>query len=157
MPPPPPPNVPTLKESDAAKPTTLRERMQQHRANPVCASCHTKMDPLGFALENYDAIGRWREKDGVVPIDAKISLDGTPVESPKAFREALITRHGDQFVRTVAEKMLTYALGRGVDYYDQPTVRQLVRDSARDENRWSSLIQGIVHSRPFQMRAVDSE
>jgi mono/diheme cytochrome c family protein len=155
-PPPPPPNVPPLPENSAAKPTTLRERMQQHRSNPVCASCHTKLDPLGFALENYDAIGRWREKDGAVPIDPKILLDGATVESPKAFRQALLTR-GDQFVRTVTEKMLTYALGRGVDYFDQPTVRQLVRDVARDDNRWSSLVVGIVRSMPFQMRAAEPE
>jgi hypothetical protein len=150
-PPPPPPNVPPLPSSNKAKPTSLRERMQQHRSNTVCASCHTKMDPLGFALEHFDAIGRWRETDGGARIDAAIDLDGRAVDSPRAFREALISK-GHEFVYTVTEKLLTYALGRGVEYYDAPTLRQLVRDLAKDEYRWSSLILGIVRSAPFQMR-----
>jgi mono/diheme cytochrome c family protein len=150
-PPPPPPNVPPLPANDNAKPTSLRERMQQHRSNPVCASCHTKMDPLGFALEHFDAVGRWRETDGGAAIDATINLDGSTVDSPKAFREALLGR-GNEVVHTVAEKLLTYALGRGVEYYDAPTVRRLVRDLARDEYRWSSLVLGIVRSDAFQMR-----
>ena len=152
-PPPPPPNVPPLPENNASNPTTLRDRMQQHRANPVCASCHTKMDPLGFALENYDAIGRWRDRDGGAPIDATISLNGSTIDSPKAFREALLAR-SDEFVRTVTEKMLTYALGRGVEHFDQPTVRHIAHDLAGDEYRWSSLILGIVRSMPFQMRGA---
>jgi len=152
-PPPPPPNVPPLPENNASSPTTLRERMQVHRTNPVCASCHTKMDPLGFALENYDAIGRWRDNDGGAPIDATISLDDHRIDSPKAFREALLAR-GDEFVRTVTEKMLTYALGRGVEYFDQPSVRQIVRDLDGHEDRWSSLILSIVRSMPFQMRGA---
>jgi hypothetical protein len=149
-PPPPPPNVPPLPASDSVKPTSLRERMQQHRANPVCASCHTKMDPLGFALEHFDAIGRWRDTDGGAPIDATITLDGSVVDSPKAFRDALLAR-GHEFVPTVVEKLLTYALGR-VEILDAPMVRQLVRDLAKDEYRWSSLVMGIVRSAPFQMR-----
>jgi mono/diheme cytochrome c family protein len=153
-PPPPPPNVPPLPENSAANPKTLRDRMQQHRANPVCASCHTKMDPLGFALENYDAIGRWRDNDAGAPVDAKISLAGAVIDSPKAFREALLAR-GDEFVRTVTEKMLTYALGRGVDYFDQPTVRHIAHQLATDDYHWSSLILGIVRSMPFQMRGVE--
>jgi mono/diheme cytochrome c family protein len=152
-PPPPPPNVPPLKASDAANPTSLRERMQQHRANPVCASCHTKMDPLGFAMENFDAIGRWRETDGGAPINAAITMDGAAVDSMRAFREALLSR-GDAFVHTVTEKLLTYALGRGVEYFDAPTVRKLVRDLEQDKYRWSSLVLGIVRSEPFQMRRV---
>jgi mono/diheme cytochrome c family protein len=154
-PPAPPPNVPPLKESDRSKPTTLRERMEQHRANAVCATCHTRMDPLGFALEHFDAIGQWREADGGVPIDASIARDGLTVRSPKDFREMLL--RGDDFVRTVIEKLLTYALGRGVDYYDAPLVRQLVRDLAREEYRWSELVLGIVRSRPFQMRRAVGE
>jgi mono/diheme cytochrome c family protein len=154
-PPPPPPNVPPLPASDGAKPTSLRERMQQHRSSPVCASCHTKMDPLGFALEHFDAIGRWRETDGGAAIDATITLDGATIGSPQAFRDALLGR-GQEFVRTVVEKLLTYALGRGVEYFDAPTVRQLVRDLTRDEYRWSSLILGIVRSEPFQMRRASS-
>ena len=154
-PPAPPPNVPPLKESDRSNPTTLRERMEQHRASPVCATCHTRMDPLGFALEHFDAIGQWRERDGGVPIDATIARDGLTARSPKEFREMLL--RGDDFVRTVTEKMLTYALGRGVDYYDAPVVRQLVRDLDRDEYRWSALVLGIVRSRPFQMRRALGE
>ena len=149
-PPAPPPNVPPLKESDRAKPTTLRERMEQHRANPVCATCHTRMDPLGFALEHYDAIGRWREMDGGVPIDATISRDGITVRNAKDFRDMLL--RGNDFVHTVAEKMMTYALGRGVEYYDAPAVRRLVRDLKQDEYRWSALVLGVVRSLPFQMR-----
>ncbi len=153
-PPPPPPNVPPLKENTpGAKPAALRERMEQHRNNPVCASCHSKMDPLGFALEHFDAIGRWRENDGGAEINSTITLDGTTIDSPKAFREALL-RRGNQFTDTVAEKLLTYALGRGVEYSDAPVVRQLVRDLAQNGDRWSSLIVGIAKSTPFQMRRV---
>jgi uncharacterized protein DUF1588/uncharacterized protein DUF1585 len=154
-PPPPPPNVPPLKENDGkSAPTSLRERMEQHRKNPVCASCHARMDPMGFALENFDATGQWRDKDGGIPIDAASTLsDGTKIESPKTLRTVLLNR-GDEYVRTVTEKLLTYALGRGVEYYDAPTVRQVVRDAARDDYRWSSLVLGIVKSTPFQMRRV---
>jgi hypothetical protein len=151
-PPPPPPNVPPLKENDGkSKPTALRERMEQHRNNPVCASCHARMDPLGFALENFDAIGRWRDNDMGATINSVIALQGQKIDSPGAFREALLTQT-DEFVRTVTEKLLTYALGRGLDYYDAPTVRQLVRQLARHEGRWSALLVGIVQSQPFQMR-----
>ena len=157
-PPPPPPNVPPLKENDGkSKPTALRERMEAHRNNPVCASCHSRMDPLGFALEHYDAIGKWRENDSGASINSTITLNGKTIESAKGFREALLT-NTDEFVHTVVEKLLTYALGRGLDYYDRATIRQLSRDLARDQYRWSSLISGIVKSTPFQMRtAVPSE
>jgi hypothetical protein len=149
-PPAPPANVPPLKDSERSNPTSLRERMEQHRANAVCATCHTRMDPLGFALEHFDAIGQWRETDGGAPIDAAISLDDVTVRNPKEFREMLL--RGDAFVRTVAEKMMTYALGRGVEYYDAPVVRRLVTELKRDEYRWSALVLGIVRSLPFQMR-----
>jgi hypothetical protein len=153
-PPPPPPNVPPLKENTpGAKPTALRERMEQHRNNPVCASCHSRMDPLGFALEHFDAIGRWRDNDSGAEINSTITLDGATIESPKAFREALLGR-GNQFINTVAEKLLTYALGRGVDFSDAPIVRQLVRDLAQNDDHWSTLILGIVKSTPFQMQRV---
>ncbi len=112
------------------------------------------MDPLGFALENFDAIGRWREEDDGAPIDSSITWRGTDVDSPGAFREALLRQGEDELVRTIAEKLLTYALGRGVNYLDAPTVRQLVRDAARDDYRWSSLLLGIVRSAPFQQRIV---
>ncbi len=158
-PPPPPAVVPPLKENDGtSEPTSLRERMEQHRANPVCASCHVNMDPLGFALENFDAIGRWREDDDGAPIDSAITWRGTDIDSPSAFREALLRQGEDELVRTVTEKLLTFALGRGLDYLDAPTVRQLVRDASRDDYSWSSLILGIVESVPFQQRVVrDSE
>ena len=154
-PPPPPANVPPLPENDGrSRPASLRERMEQHRASPVCATCHATMDPLGFALENFDAIGRWREEDEGAPIDSSITWRGTEVDSPRVFREALLRQGEDEFVRTLAEKLLTYALGRGVNYLDAPTVRRIVRDAARDEYRWSSLILGIVGSAPFQQRIV---
>ena len=153
-PPPPPPNVPSLKDTDeSGKPASVRERMEAHRRNPVCASCHARMDPLGFALENFDAIGRWRVADeGQTAIDASGSLpDGTSFQGPAGLRQALTTRQ-DQFVTTVTEKLLTYALGRGLEYYDAPTVRKISTEAARAGNRWSSLILGIVNSAPFQMR-----
>jgi hypothetical protein len=109
------------------------------------------MDPLGFALEHFDAIGRWRETDGGAPINASITLNGESVDSLRDFREALLSQ-GDLFVHTVAEKLLSYALGRGVEYYDAPVVRRLVRNAARDDYRWSSLVLGIVRSAPFRMR-----
>jgi len=153
-PPPPPPNVPALTENGVnGKALSMRERMTAHRANPVCASCHSRMDPLGFALENFDAIGQWRENDSGAPINSVIELRGRKIESTRAFREALLT-DSDEFVRTVTEKLLTYALGRGLDYYDASTVRQLVRDVAREDYRWSALVLGIVGSTPFQMRRV---
>ncbi len=151
-PPAPPPNVPPLAENDpAGEPTSLRAKMEQHRSNPVCASCHAMIDPLGFALEHFDAIGQWRETDGGAPINATIDWQGATVDSPRAFREALLGQ-GTTFVSTVAEKLLTYALGRGLDYRDAPTVRRLVRDVAANDYRWSSLIEGIVGSPPFRMR-----
>ena len=158
-PPPPPADVPALPENDGrSEPASLRERMEQHRANPVCATCHANMDPLGFALENFDAIGRWRESDEGAPIDSAITWRDTAIDSPQAFREALLRQGEDELLRTIAEKLLTYALGRGVDYLDAPTVRQIVRDAARDDHRWSSLVLGIVRSAPFQQRIVrDSE
>ena len=150
-PPPPPPNVPPLEENDGTgTPTSLRERMEQHRSNPVCASCHARMDPLGFALEHFDAIGRWRETDGGATINATITLNDETIDSPRAFREALLGQ-GTEFLRTVTEKLLTYALGRGVDYYDAPTVRRIVRELAQNDYHWSALVLGIVTSEPFQM------
>jgi hypothetical protein len=151
-PPPPPPNVPPLKENDGrSKPTALRERMEQHRNNAVCASCHSRMDPLGFALEHFDAIGGWRETDSGAAINSTITLHGETIDSPKAFREALLTQTAE-FPRTVSEKLLTYALGRGLEFYDAPTVRALTRELAGHEYRWSTLVLGIVQSTPFQMR-----
>ena len=153
-PPPPPPNVPPLKENDGrSKPTALRERMEQHRTNAVCASCHSRMDPLGFALEHFDAIGQWRENDTGAAINSAITLAGHEIDSPKAFREALLT-NTDEFVRTVTEKLFIYALGRGLEYTDAPQVRRIGGDLTGNEHRWSSLILGIVRSPQFQMRTA---
>jgi mono/diheme cytochrome c family protein len=152
-PPPPPPNVPFLKEQGAGdKILTMRERMEQHRANPICASCHKLMDPLGFALENFDGIGKWRTAEGGTPIDSSgILPDGTPFQGPAELRKALLTKR-EGFVTTVTEKLLTYALGRGLEYYDAPAVRKITREAAPQDYRWSSLILGIVGSTPFQQR-----
>ncbi len=155
-PPPPPANVPPLKEDgDGAAPTSGRQRLEQHRANPVCASCHAPMDPLGFALENFNGIGKWRTSEARFSIDATGLLpDGTKFDGPAEFRKALLGQR-DEFVNTVAEKLLTYALGRGLEYYDMPAIRKITRDAAPSDYRWSSLILGIVKSTPFQMRAAE--
>jgi len=152
-PPPPPANVPALKENnEGGRPTSVRERLEEHRKNPVCASCHSRMDPLGFALENFDAIGRWRSVDeSGKPVDASGVLpDGTKFDGPAEFRRVLLTHH-DEFVSTLTEKLLTYALGRGLESYDMPAVRAILRQAKADDDRWSSLIRGIVASVPFQM------
>jgi hypothetical protein len=163
-PPPPPPNVPALQEDDDSQRLTMRQRMEQHRANPACASCHSRMDPLGFALDNFDAIGRWRTNEmnqswngfeseiTITPVDASGVLpDGTKFNGPTGLQKVLLS-HPEQFVTTVTEKLLTYALGRGVDYTDQPYVRQIMREAAANDYRWSALVLGIVKSAPFQMR-----
>jgi hypothetical protein len=152
-PPPPPPDVPDLDDTGAHSRTqTIRERLAEHRANPSCASCHALMDPLGFALENFNAVGVWRTIDETgAGIDAAGSMpDGTPFSSVAEFRAAL--ENSDLFVMTLTEKLLTYGLGRGVEAYDQPAVRAIVRDAARSDYRFSALVTGIVQSPPFQMR-----
>ena len=154
-PPAPPPNVPPLPESDGqSTPTSLREKMEQHRANPVCASCHANLDPLGFALENFDAVGRWRETDGGAPIDASITWKSASIDGPATFRDALLAQSEEEIVSTVTEKLLTFALGRGLTYFDAPAVRAIVRDAAEYDYRWSSLVLGIVTSTPFQQQIV---
>ena len=151
-PPPPPPNVPALKEGNTGKILTMRERMEQHRNNPVCASCHSRMDPLGLALEQYDAIGKWRAREGDSLIDASGALpNGTRFDGPAGLRSALLKRPED-FVTTLTEKLMTYALGRGVEYYDAPSIRQVVHDASKNDYRWSSLLVGIAKSTPFQKR-----
>ena len=152
-PPPPPANVPPLKEkSELARPLTMRERMEDHRRNPVCASCHRAMDPIGFALENFDAVGAWRARDGRVAIDADGQyVDGTAVNGPAALRAAVL-RRPENFVTTVTEKLLMYGLGRALDHRDMPTVRAIVRDAAPGNYRLSSLVLAIVRSAPFQQR-----
>lgn len=159
-PPPPPANVPGLRtENDEGKVLNMRQQMEQHRADPVCASCHKIMDPLGFALENYDAIGRWRKIDAAsfTPIDASGTLpDGTPFVGPLELRQVLVEHRQEDFILTAIEKLLTYALGRGVDYHDAPVMRDIMRESAPDDYRLSSLIMAVVKSTPFTMRRVPS-
>ncbi len=151
----PPPGVETNLDEDVGTvggATTLRQRLEMHRSNPVCASCHNLMDPIGFALENFDLVGAWREYDGKAPIDASGQLaDGTPLEGPADLRQALLGR-SDAFMTAVTEKLLTYALGRGIHYDDMPVVRALARRAAQNDNRFSSLVLGIVESDAFQMR-----
>ena len=157
-PPPPPADVPALEENHGAREVrSIRERMERHRASPACAGCHRIMDPPGFALEHYDAIGRWRAtNEAGAPVDATgVLADGTTVDGPAAFRRALAS-YDVSFVRTVTEKLLTYAVGRDVEYFDQPTIRRIVASAAADDYRWSSLVLGIVGSRPFQMRSAES-
>jgi hypothetical protein len=156
--PPPPPDVPLLKgNQEGERPRTMREQMAEHRANAVCASCHKVMDSIGFALENFDAIGAWRTREAGGPIDASGELaDGTKIDGVVALRNAILSRP-EVFVGTMTEKLLTYGLGRGLDYYDMPAVRAILRDAARDNYRFSSLILGVVHSTPFQMRVKTIE
>jgi hypothetical protein len=156
----PPPDVPALKEkpNPADEELSMRERIAQHRANPSCASCHAMMDPLGLSLENFDFVGRWRTFDeALIPIDASVVLaDGTKFEGAAGLRSVLV-RNPDRFARTFTEKLLTYALGRGLEYYDMPAVRTIVRGAARDNYRFSSIVSGIVRSTPFQMRKAAQE
>lgn len=153
--PPPPPDVPALKENkDREKPLTMREQMVEHRANAVCASCHKTMDPIGLALENFDAVGAWRTRDAGSPIDASGELaDGTKVNGVVDLRNAIVSRP-ELFAGTLTEKLLIYALGRGLDYRDMPTVRGIVHEAAQNNYRMSSVILGVVRSTPFQMRTI---
>src|SRR5205085_1358560 len=135
------------------KPRSMREQMAEHRANPVCASCHKVMDPIGFALENFDAVGAWRTREPGGPIDASGQLaDGTKIDGVVTLRNALLNRP-EVFVGTMTEKLLTYALGRGLSYADMPVVRVIVRDAGRNDYRFSSLVLGVINSMPFQMRS----
>jgi hypothetical protein len=162
---PPPPNVPSLPDArqDGSAPTSVRERLEQHRRNPVCASCHNVIDPLGFTLEHYDAIGRWRTtNEGGTPFDTGTPIDdsgtlidGTKLQGLEGLRNVILSREG-QFVETVAEKLLMYALGRTLEPYDMPVVRQISRQSAARDLKWSSLILAITRSTPFLMRRSES-
>jgi hypothetical protein len=145
-----------LKENDGkSKPVALRERMEQHRKNPVCATCHQRMDPIGFALENFDATGRWRLEDSGAPVDSRSAMnDGTELDGPVGLRQTLIA--GGDFVRALTSKVMTYALGRGMECYDEPAVRRVVHAMTADNYRSSPLILGVVKSAPFQMRVAAS-
>jgi len=150
---PPPPNVPPLQETSSdGRVLSLRERMEKHRANPVCAGCHRQMDPIGFALENFDGVGHWRNNEDGAKIDASGTLfNGASIDGPLGLRQALV-RQPEIFVGVMTEKMLTYALGRGIEYYDMPAVRKIVRDARKMDYRFSSIVLGIVRSAPFQMK-----
>ena len=153
-PPPPPPDVPELEEEgEAVHGTTLRERLEQHRADPACANCHAKMDPIGFALENFNAIGAFRVKDGELDIDTRAVLpDGTVLQHGVVDLRRVILDRKQQFLRCLTEKLLTYALGRGLAYYDRPTVEHIVAQLETEDYRSSVLITEIVKSDPFRLR-----
>ena len=154
---PPPPNVPPLTENaEGGKVLSVRERMEAHRANPVCAGCHKVMDPIGFAMENFDAVGQWRKTDDGAVIDASGTLfNGAKVDGPASLRRMLASRP-ETFVGVMTEKLLTYALGRGVEYWDMPAVRAIVKEAGTNQFRFSSLVLGVVESTPFQMRIKKS-
>ena len=163
--PPMPNNVPPLNEDPnrGGRILTMRERMEEHRSNPACAQCHKIMDPIGLSMENFDAVGAWRTRDGDsvtgpgTPIDAQGELlDGTKVNGVVTLRQALL-RQPDLFVGTVTEKLMIYALGRGLQPYDMPSVRAIVRDTAQSNYRFSSIVMGIVNSTPFQKRVTLDE
>ncbi len=156
-PPPPPPDVPDLDETFTDAPLTTRQRLSQHTADPVCAGCHATMDPPGFALEHFDVLGRWRDTDGGLPVDSAAQLpDGTDISSPAALRAALLARP-EWFVDTLTQKLMTWALSRGLEAHDMPTVRAIVRDAAGQNYRFSALVLGIVNSTQFQMRRRPAE
>jgi hypothetical protein len=159
-PPDPPPNVPPLPEKSgvyAGRAPSMRERMSEHRANATCATCHSMIDPLGFGLENFDPTGKWRNVDEMfAPIDASGNLpDGTKFGGAPELRAALVKRP-DRFVSALTEKLLTYALGRGVEYYDMPAVRKIVTEAAASRYQLSNIVLGIARSMPFQMRRADA-
>jgi hypothetical protein len=151
-PPPPPPNVPALKIDENQKVLTMRQRMEEHRVSPQCAVCHRIMDPIGFALDNFDGLGKWRDTEGDEVIDPSGVLpDGTPFDGPVGLRDILVHKKRDVFVENFTERLLTYALGRGTEEYDQPVVRKIAREAAANNYRWSAIILGIIKSKPFQM------
>jgi hypothetical protein len=158
-PPPPPPNVPLFDETKAiagGKPLSVRERMEEHRKNPACNSCHRVIDPLGLALENFDVTGAWRIKDNEVGVDSAGDLyDGTKMNGPAGLRDALM-KHSDLVLLSFTESLMTYALGRRVEAYDMPAIRAIIRDAAKNDNRVSSFIMGVVNSGAFRMGTADT-
>jgi hypothetical protein len=157
-PPPPPADIPALKDAGVdGQPRALRERMEIHRQNPACAACHQRMDPLGFALENFDALGKWRTSSDGAPVDpSAIFPDGTRFEGVAGLR-ALLASHKEDFVRTLSAKLLAYAIGRGLDYRDMPAIRGIARDAAAADYSWSSIITGIVKSPAFRMAVAGGD
>jgi hypothetical protein len=160
-PPEPPKDVPSLPENRRGQPAkTLRARLEQHRANPTCFACHAVMDPLGFALENFNAVGQFRanDPDTLTPIDSAGQLpDGTPIKGPEDLRRALVDRPDHQFEQAFTENLLTYALGRTIDHRDMPTVRRIVRQAAADQYRFKSIVLGVVTSDAFRKRDGDPD
>jgi hypothetical protein len=173
-PPPPPPVVPTLDDTKSVgtgKVLPVRERLEMHRSNPACMSCHSMIDPIGLALENFDVTGEWRTLDktyaisdagmrihtGGLPIDATTKLyDGTPLDGPASLREAIL-KYSDSFIETMTEKLASFAIGRRIEYFDMPLIRQITRDAAKNDNRFSSLVLGIVKSPAFQMSRTPAD
>jgi hypothetical protein len=157
-PPPPPADVPPFPENVSdARPKSVRERLEGHRKNPVCASCHSRIDPMGFPLEGFDGIGKWRTTDAGAPVDVSGTLvDGSRYGSFAEFRQLMLTNYREEFVATLTEKLLTYAVGRGVEYLDMPAIRTITRDAASNDYRWSSIILGVIKSTPFQMKRAAS-
>jgi hypothetical protein len=156
-PPPPPPDVPTLDVAAVGDSISLRQQMEKHRANATCAGCHGRMDPLGFGLENYDGIGAWRTQDGKFPIDASGKLpDGRTFTGPEGLKTVVLSSR-DAFAGCVTEKLLTYALGRGLERYDKPVVAEIVKRAQAGNYRFSSIVLGIVRSMPFQMLRGDQK
>lgn len=158
-PPPPPPNVPSL---DSTRPVkdgrvlTVRQRMEAHRANPACSSCHRMIDPIGLSLENFDVTGAWRVTDAGMPIDSSSVLyDGTPLDGPASLRQAIL-KYSDAFIGNFTENLLMYALGRRIQYSDMPAIRGIARDASLHGNRFSAFVLGIVNSAPFQMSRAES-
>ena len=152
--PPPPPNIPNLKEKTSLAASTVRQRLAAHRENKACAACHDRIDPLGFALENYDAVGRWRNFDGTLKIDSSgVSPSGEKLNSVDSL-EATIVNRPKIFARALTEKLLTYAIGRPLLPSDGPYVREIVERASQNDFRFSELVQGIIQSKPFRMRSV---
>ena len=152
----PPPNVPPFPANDGkTQPKSVRARMEMHRQNPVCAACHSQLDPMGFGLENFDAIGQWRETDAGARIDASGAFpSGMKFNGPEALKQGLLD-YREEFLTTVVRKLMTYALGRGVEPYDMPAIRNIIRTTESTQYRWSSVVLGIVRSVPFQMRSSE--
>jgi hypothetical protein len=147
--------VPTLEQASPGRVLNQREQMEAHRKNPACATCHVRMDPLGFSLEQFDALGRWRVATDAGPIDASAVLpDGSRFVGARGLR-AFLAGHREEFVRTFTEKLLAYALGRGLEPADMPAVRRIVRDAAGSGHRWSSVVDGIVASVPFRFASAE--
>jgi hypothetical protein len=152
--PPPPPNVPRLDESKVGSDSSIRQQMEAHRANPMCAACHSKMDPIGFSFENFSAIGEWRDKDGKWPVDASGKLPSGQTFNGAMELEAIYRKNPEPFIECVTYKLLTYALGRGLERYDRPTVKEISKRIAADDYRFDDLVLEIVNSLPFEMSRV---